>query len=497
MDSGAGYQSLPQAPTDPNDHTNTTLLRRSLELEDDEELLAESIITQEVQSTADSRIRWVHFVLGCAVLLPWNAIITATPFFLSRLEGSSLKSTFSSYLSTSFTISNFIFLAHATATSDQATTARRTLLSILTLTVLTFMFTVSTFITTSPGIYFAFVILNGVAQAAAGSYLQTSVIAVASLFGPTAMQALFSGQAAVGVAVSAIQVISSAASVGTTATAEQLAESKPEERSAFIFFGISTIFLLFSAAAHAWLIRLPSYKAVVGQFSHIRHRSRGETGASLEDSILSVTSLLSTTGPKVDSAQRRTQIIRVAKSNIVYNLAVAYVFVITLSVFPPITISIVPTNPATHPLLFSAVHFLVFNVGDFTGRTICSYPRLLVWSSRRLSVFSFARTLFIPIFLLCNIQRGGSSTAAPAFINSDIIYMLILLTFGATNGYVSTLLMMSASSVEHNPYLRGRVEDVDVAATVASFFLIGGLALGSFASFAVRAAICDCNPFRD
>lgn len=55
--------------------------------------------------------------------------------------------------------------------------------------------------------------------------------------------------------------------------------------------------------------------------------------------------------------------------------------------------------------------------------------------------------------------------------------------------------MMSAASLEHNPKLKGRKEDVDVAATVATFCLIGGITLGSFASFAVRAAVCECNPF--
>lgn len=47
------------------------------------------------------------------------AVITATPYFLSRLEGSPLKSTFSSYLSAAFMISNLPFLAHATATAKQ------------------------------------------------------------------------------------------------------------------------------------------------------------------------------------------------------------------------------------------------------------------------------------------------------------------------------------------------------------------------------------------
>lgn len=164
--------------------------------------------------------------------------------------------------------------------------------------------------------------------------------------------------------------------------------------------------------------------------------------------------------------------------------------------FPPITISIQPTNPATHPLLFSAVHFLVFNIGDWTGRYLCSFPRLLVWSSRRLLSFSAARTLFIPIFLMCNVQRSSvTPSISQAIISSDFLYMFILLAFGLSNGYVSSLCMMAAPSVEHNPRLKGRVEDVDVAATVASFCLVGGLAVGSFTSFGVRAAVCNCNPF--
>lgn len=57
--------------------------------------------------------------------------------------------------------------------------------------------------------------------------------------------------------------------------------------------------------------------------------------------------------------------------------------------------------------------------------------------------------------------------------------------------------MMAAPSLAHNPRLKGRKEDVDVAATLASFCLMIGLTVGSLASFGVRAIICDCNPFRD
>jgi equilibrative nucleoside transporter 1/2/3 len=166
------------------------------------------------------------------------------------------------------------------------------------------------------------------------------------------------------------------------------------------------------------------------------------------------------------------------------------------AVFPAITTSIQPTNPDTHPLLFSAVHFLVFNVGDFAGRYVCSFPRLLVWSAKRLLTFSLARILFIPLFLMCNLQLPSSTgTASPPTINSDFLFMFLLFFFGMSSGYVSSLCLMAAPSLEHNPRLQGRRQDVDVAATVASFCLVGGLALGSILSFGVRSVVCQCNPF--
>lgn len=163
------------------------------------------------------------------------------------------------------------------------------------------------------------------------------------------------------------------------------------------------------------------------------------------------------------------------------------------SVFPPITASVQTTHPDVHPLLFSAIHFFIFNLGDLLGRFGCSYPRLLIWSANKILTLSISRTLFIPLFLMCNVQRSAPSSSTPP-INSDLLFFFILFAFGWSNGYVSSLCMMAAPSLEHNPRLKGRREDVDVAATIASFCLVSGLAVGSLASFGVRAVVCGCNP---
>ncbi|KAJ3761005.1 nucleoside transporter-domain-containing protein [Lentinula raphanica] len=504
------YHSIPQLPQDgPN---NDSALELNAE-HDNEEADEDSNLPTNVV-TVDLRIRWINFVLGCAVLLPWNALITAIPYFLSRLAGSSLQSTFSSYLSITFTLSNFLCLAHATATSKQSPPSIRTTMSLYGLTALTLLLTLSTFITISPGLFFTFVLLNGVAQASFGSYLQNAVIAVASLFGPQAVQAMLAGQAAVAVVVSAVQVFSAAVSVHTSSGMESVSakERDAEERSAFIFFGLSTIFLLFSIAAHKWLVSLPVYRAVAGSLESQKQQGTRTTGNGFESSDLGSdiderSRMLVSAGPSQMFTERH-RIWRVAKANVLYEIAVAYVFMVTLTVFPPITSSVLPTNPSVHPLLFTSIHFLVFGLGDFFGRYICSFPKLLIWSAKRLLALSLARTLFIFLFLMCNIQRppilnpnpnpmdssDPTLTSTPV-INSDFLFMLILFLFGASNGYISSLCMMSAPSLEHNSRLKGKKEDVDVAATVTQFCLIGGLVLGSVASFVVRGAVCKCNPF--
>ena len=146
-------------------------------------------------------------------------------------------------------------------------------------------------------------------------------------------------------------------------------------------------------------------------------------------------------------------------------------------------------NPRIHPLLFTAIHFLVFYIGDLLGRYSCSFPRLLVWSGKKILAISLLRTLFIPLLLVCNVDRPATATLVPPIIHSDIVFMIIMLTMGYTYGYVVTMSVLFVSSLEHNPRLEGRREDVDVAATLGGSFEIVGLAVGALSSFGVQAMV--------
>lgn len=299
-----------------------------------------------------------------------------------------------------------------------------------------------------------------------------------------------SGQAAIGVLVSVIQVISSVAGVKSGARSSQEEDEAPV-RAAFLFLSISTLFLALALMLHGWLVTIPAYQVVVVSFE-VASNDEEREGLVTGDP---------TTGRSAKGTEKH-QILNVAKLNASYNIAVTYTFLVTLAVFPVITSSIrsvhfPPTTLFTQPLLFTALHFLIFNIGDLIGRYLPLFRQLQVWSSRTLLIMSLARTLFIPIFLACNVAIPGSPASSPkdVIINSDILFLAILLLFGVTNGYIGSLVMMAAPSPQHNPRLHGRPNDVDIAATVAQFSLVGGLALGGFSSFAVRGLVCACNPF--
>jgi len=478
------YHALPQSPDMAQEmHIPSAIVEADLSSEDIEDVIGNEIMPSVVP--VDNRIQWIHFMLGAAVLLPWNVMITAEPYFISQLRHSSIRSTFGSYLVTTFTLSNFLFLAHATMTSKKVPPAQRTRWSMICLATLTSLLTLSTFIELPESIFVTFIISTGIALACAGAYLQTSVVAVASLFGPSIIQSLMSGQAIVAVILASVQLISTITSLRTSQVGP--ADGTAETNSARLFFGVSASFLVVCGTANTWMTRLPSYRAVVPTDEpQVRRR------LSVSADFLS----LAPGGSETDSKAMWDQIVRIARTNIIYELAVAYVFMVTLSVFPTITISIVPTNPAIHPLFFSSLHFLVFGVGDWFGRYLCSIPRLLIWSAKKLLGLSLARTLFIPLFLACNFQRDVSSPSAPPLISSDVLFILLLFALGLSNGYVSSMCLMSAPSLEHNPRLMGRKEDVDLAGPIAGFCVVGGLVIGSVLSFIIRAIVCECNPFR-
>ena len=121
-----------------------------------------------------------------------------------------------------------------------------------------------TWIPTHATIFFIFVLSNAVTQSIVCSYFSSSVVATSSYFGPFAMQALMTGQAAVAVIISLIQVTVTALSLdGNPVKAKERAT---EDNSASVFFSLTTAGLLVAYLAHAHLVRMPVYRNVAAPF---------------------------------------------------------------------------------------------------------------------------------------------------------------------------------------------------------------------------------------
>lgn len=400
--------------------------------------------------------------LGVSSLLPWNSIITVLPFFLERLSGA-LHDSFASWLSLLFNGMGLLAMGISTWLGGRLTGPSSFVISLSILIALFMFLSTVPAITLSPPVFFAVALLTSGLSAAAGGFLQTSTITLAPRYGSGAIAAYMAGSALSAVGVSALQLVTASTSISI-----ELPEMGSASWSAAICFATSAMLLV---------LTLISYRAMVATDREYRSfddtKDLGSPAPILSERTRllrqpSHTSLLQTRQPT------RTEDSRTHYS---HSFAVFYAGVVTLCVFPALTASIEPTNPHTNPLVFNALHFLVYNTADLIGRACASIDCLSSINGPFLIIYSLARTLFVPFFLMCNVT--GSSHI---IISSDIAYMLALFLLGLTYGHCSTLSLVAASEGK-DP------ETGERASRLAQFWMMAGIVAGGGASFGVRAIL--------
>ena len=72
------YHALPQTPDMAQEiHIPSAIAEAELSSEDLEDALGDEPMPSD--APVDNRIQWIHFMLGAAVLLPWNGKLMASP----------------------------------------------------------------------------------------------------------------------------------------------------------------------------------------------------------------------------------------------------------------------------------------------------------------------------------------------------------------------------------------------------------------------------------
>lgn len=163
-------------------------------------------------------------------------------------------------------------------------------------------------------------------------------------------------------------------------------------------------------------------------------------------------------------------------------LAVFLVFFITLALFPSTTVHIVSVRRCQgrgvfYDQAFVPFQFLLFNLGDWGGRTLAGHlPSPFLVPAHRLSFYAAARVVFLPLFLLCNVD----DSAFPIVFAADWWPMLFMLFFSLSNGYLSSLAMMRGPA-------QLTVDQAERGGNVMVLLMTAGLSAGSVLSFLVSA----------
>lgn len=285
-----------------------------------------------------------------------------------------------------------------------------------------------------------------------------------------------------GVAVAVTSILSAFAGSATEAPDEAAIR-----RSAFLYFMAALGITLMALIGRIIVVRQAFYKRQM-EFESV-------------DSSAIATSGLDDEEESIDDAQRffadqdsKLSIVSVVKKSSALVFAVGYVFVITLALFPSITALIKSVSrypPSAKSAanrffdddVFIAFHFVIFNVGDWIGRTMPIVEWLRTFKPNLLLLLSLSRTIFIPLFLWCNIVVSDRQLVT--FIDSDLLYFVILSAFAVSNGWLGSLTMMAAPQQES---ITSSAEK-SLVGSVMSFSLVLGLAIGGAMSFGIRAMV--------
>jgi equilibrative nucleoside transporter 1/2/3 len=382
--------------------------------------------------------------------------LAAGPYFQRRFEtNESLLRNFQSAELSVSTVGNLGSMIVLTKLQARANYPKRILAS-LGMNIMVFtLLAMSTriFLGVSAGVYFAFLMVAVFSASLATGLCQNGVFAFVSGFGREEYtQGIMAGQGIAGVLPCIAQIVS-VLSVSESRSGGD--GPQKSSKSAFAYFLTATCVSALSLVAFLYLLTRASSKV------------RMKDSAAQPDN----TAELPTSG------RRSIPLTHLFRKLFWLAAAVFLTFAITM-MFPVFTQQIFSVrDPASAPRLFQPASFiplafLFWNAGDLIGRVIPAVPSFSLTSRpRTLFLLSVSRLVFIPLYLLCNIQGKGAS------ISSDAFYLLVVqLLFGITNGYIGSSCMMGFIEYVN-------ADEREAAGGFMSLCLVAGLTVGSFLSF--------------
>uniref|UniRef100_A0A8C7JCS0 Solute carrier family 29 member 1 (Augustine blood group) n=1 Tax=Oncorhynchus kisutch TaxID=8019 RepID=A0A8C7JCS0_ONCKI len=383
----------------------------------------------------------IFFMLGLGTLLPWSFFMTATMYFTSRLRDPTQISTDKPYdrnpTEASYnnvsplcaTVPVLIFTCLNSVLHHRIPQKFRIMGSLAVILVLFLITAIAVKIDMAAGPFFTLTMIKIVIINSFGAILQGSLFGMAGLLPAKYTTPIMSGKGLAGTfaAFSMICAIASGSALNDVA---------------FGYFLTACVVIILAIMSYAILPKLEFY----------RYYNKRQSGNRLSDEIR------------------------------VLALSVCFAFTVTIGVYPAVTVdvkSVVANGDAWEMYFIPVCCFLLFNLSDWAGRSltaVCTWPGK---DSKLVPIFMVARVIFVPLFMLCNVQPRYN---LPVVFQHDAWFIVFMILFAFSSGYLASLCMCFGPKLV-------APHEAETAGAIMAFFLSLGLALGASFSFLFRAIV--------
>ncbi|KAL3138213.1 hypothetical protein ABBQ38_005434 [Trebouxia sp. C0009 RCD-2024] len=427
----------------------------------------------------------IYLLLGSGLLFPWNAFITAADYFESEFPGRHADRLITvCYLPT--TLVMLLVMIHYNHRTNIALRISGGMAGFCLSMIAVPLLDAITVRQSPLPVILLFVVFVGLCDGVA----QGAIFGDVALLPPKYTQAVVTGTAVSGVAVSLLRLLTKAA---LPDSAEGL------RRSSGVYFAASACVCAVCFVLYACI--LPTLPFV----QYHRKKSRAALQPySMEPvaprSAVQHTHSTSSDGKQADSAQVRDEeegtaylmadrqssdrelpIMSPSATDVVNEpfqsfsylytakaiwqpaASVCSVYTITLAIFPGFLAEDVSSQQlgSWYPVLL----ITAFNIADVIGKTLPVQARFAMQNKNWILNLCLARILFLPAFYLAASQGFGPS-----------VMSVLTLALGVTNGYLTAVSMMVAPAG-----LQG--QHAHMAGNIMAFFLVSGCSLGAAAGF--------------
>ncbi|XP_024081088.1 equilibrative nucleoside transporter 3 isoform X2 [Cimex lectularius] len=400
----------------------------------------------------------IFYILGTIILLPWFFFITAEEYWMYKFRAlnasmilnesgrSKLQASFTPYMTLASTVPSTLFLIINPVINHKISLNIRMYGSLLTMLVLFIITTIFVKINTDSWQEEFFLLTLGIVIVLniASAILQSAVFGVVGRFPSKYISGTVSGQALGGIMAAVVEIVS--LSVGVSPIV-----------SALVYFIMADVFIIVAIFSYMFLASTIFFK--------YHSKELPSQGSIQYEPVLN-----NETSPPI---VRDISYLGILSKIWVLGMSLWYCFVVMFSVYPSITVLVksmdTRSTPWTDIYFVPVVTFLLYSVCDYSGRIISGY---LQWPEKKswiIAVTSIVRTIFIPLVMFCNAQPRQN---LPVLISSDLIYIIIIIIFGLSNGYLANITFISVPKIVAS-------HEQEVASTMLAAFLGVGIACGS------------------